>query len=82
VSDSGVGICPERQQAVFAAYTQADASTSRRFGGSGLGLTICRELAASMGAELCLRSTLGEGTTVWLDLDLNACDPPAEAPPR
>ncbi len=81
VSDSGVGISPERQQAVFAAYTQAEASTTRRFGGSGLGLAICRELAASMEAELCLRSTPGKGTTVWLELDLDACELPAEALP-
>ncbi len=81
VSDSGVGISPERQQAVFAAYTQAEASTTRRFGGSGLGLAICRELAASMEAELCLRSAPGKGTTVWLELDLDACELPAEALP-
>ncbi len=81
VSDSGVGISPERQQAVFAAYTQAEASTTRRFGGSGLGLAICRELAASMKAELCLRSAPGKGTTVWLELDLDACELPAEALP-
>ncbi|HEL4236910.1 TPA: response regulator [Stenotrophomonas maltophilia] len=80
VSDSGVGISAERQQAVFAAYTQAEASTTRRFGGSGLGLAICRELAVSMGGDLQLRSTTGEGTTVWLELDLSACELPAGAP--
>jgi len=72
VSDSGVGISEERQQAVFAAYAQAERSTTRRFGGSGLGLAICRELATSMGAELQLRSSPGQGTTVWMDLDLEA----------
>lgn len=81
VSDSGVGISPERQQAVFAAYTQAEASTTRRFGGSGLGLAICRELAESMGAALQLRSTPGEGTTVGMELDLAACALPAEPLP-
>lgn len=79
VSDSGVGISAERQQAVFAAYTQADMSTTRRFGGSGLGLAICRELANSMGAQLQLRSTLGEGTHVWLELDVASCDLPVDA---
>ncbi|MEX7643359.1 ATP-binding protein, partial [Stenotrophomonas maltophilia] len=54
---------------------------TRRFGGSGLGLAICRELAASMEAELCLRSAPGKGTTVWLELDLDACELPAEALP-
>jgi len=80
VSDSGVGISEERQQAVFAAYTQAERSTTRRFGGSGLGLAICRELATSMGAELQLRSSPGQGTTVWMDLDLEACEAPMAAP--
>ena len=80
VSDSGVGISEERQQAVFAAYTQAERSTTRRFGGSGLGLAICRELAISMGAELQLRSSPGKGTTVWLDLDLDACEAPVAGP--
>lgn len=80
VSDSGVGISEERQQAVFAAYAQAERSTTRRFGGSGLGLAICRELATSMGAELQLRSSPGQGTTVWMDLDLEACEAPMAAP--
>ena len=82
VADTGVGISAERQQAVFAAYTQADASTTRRFGGSGLGLSICRELAASMGGQLQLRSAPGEGTTVWLELELAACEAPAAMPPE
>ncbi len=81
VSDSGVGISPERQQAVFAAYTQAEASTTRRFGGSGLGLAICRELAESMGADLQLCSTPGEGTTVRMELELAACALPVEPLP-
>ena len=81
VSDSGVGISPERQQAVFAAYTQAEASTTRRFGGSGLGLAICRELAESMGAQLQLRSAPGEGTTVRMELELAGCALPAEPRP-
>ncbi len=73
VTDTGVGISMERQQAVFAAYEQAETSTTRRFGGSGLGLSICRELAASMGGQLHLRSAPGKGTTVWLELVLAAC---------
>nr|WP_219629318.1 ATP-binding protein [Stenotrophomonas maltophilia] len=80
VTDTGVGISVERQQAVFAAYEQAEASTTRRFGGSGLGLSICRELATSMGGRLHLRSVPGKGTTVWLELDLAACAAPAAGP--
>lgn len=80
VIDTGVGISPARQRAVFSAYTQAEASTTRRFGGSGLGLAICRDLAASMGTQLQLRSTVGQGTTLWLDLWLQACEPPATLP--
>lgn len=79
VSDTGVGISLARQRAVFAAFTQAEASTTRCFGGSGLGLAICRELAASMGGQLQLRSTPGQGTTVWLDLYLAACEMPMTA---
>lgn len=80
VTDTGVGISVERQQAVFAAYEQAEASTTRRFGGSGLGLSICRELATSMGGRLHLRSVPGKGTSVWLELDLAACAAPAAGP--
>lgn len=80
VTDTGVGISVERQQAVFAAYEQAETSTTRRFGGSGLGLSICRELAASMGGQLHLRSMQGKGTTVGLDLDLAASVAARDAP--
>jgi len=80
VTDTGVGISMERQQAVFAAYEQAETSTTRRFGGSGLGLSICRELAASMGGQLHLRSAPGKGTTVWLELVLAACAAPTVVP--
>lgn len=82
VTDTGVGISDVRQHAVFAAFIQADSSTTRRFGGSGLGLTICRDLAASMGAQLQLHSVLGKGTRVWLDLYLPACVLPPASPRR
>ncbi|WMJ71156.1 ATP-binding protein [Stenotrophomonas sp. 24(2023)] len=82
VRDSGIGISPERQQAVFTRFTQAEPSTARRYGGSGLGLSICRELATAMGGQLQLHSTLGEGTTVWLDLDLPAVDAPVASARR
>lgn len=79
VTDSGVGISVERQQAVFGAYEQAETSTTRRFGGSGLGLAICRELAVSMGGDLQLHSLPGAGTSVWLVLELAVCPAPVAA---
>lgn len=63
VTDTGVGIPPDRLEAVFQAFTQAESTTERRFGGSGLGLTISRSLLRLMGADLTVTSTLGVGST-------------------
>ena len=62
VSDTGVGIAPEKQERIFEAFTQADSSTTRRFGGTGLGLAICSQLAEMMGGRLWLESELGKGS--------------------
>jgi PAS domain S-box-containing protein len=70
VSDTGVGIAPERKSAIFEAFVQADVSISRRFGGSGLGLSISRRLARLMGGTIVLESVEGEGTLVTLALPL------------
>jgi two-component system sensor histidine kinase/response regulator len=65
VQDSGIGMSAEAQARIFDAFEQADVSTSRRFGGTGLGLTICRHLVAQMGGELGLDSKPGGGTRFW-----------------
>ncbi|QYG07942.1 response regulator [Janthinobacterium sp. PAMC25594] len=62
VRDTGIGIAPEAQETIFSAFAQADTSTTRRFGGTGLGLTICRQLVRLMGGSLRLQSRLGQGS--------------------
>jgi two-component system sensor histidine kinase/response regulator len=63
VRDSGIGIAPERLSKLFDPFTQADVSTTRQYGGTGLGLTICRDLTGLMGGSLTATSELGRGST-------------------
>jgi CheY-like chemotaxis protein len=70
VVDTGAGITPEQLVTLFERFTQADASTTRRYGGSGLGLSISRGLARMMGGDITARSTLGEGSTFTARLPL------------
>jgi len=63
VSDTGIGIPEERRREIFHAFTQVDTSTTRKFGGSGLGLTICHNLCRLMGGHITLESEVNKGTT-------------------
>jgi CheY-like chemotaxis protein/anti-sigma regulatory factor (Ser/Thr protein kinase) len=71
VEDTGIGISPERQQAVFLEFSQEDSSTTRKFGGTGLGLTISRKLVELMGGELHLSSEKGKGTLFEFSMRLH-----------
>ncbi len=71
VQDTGIGIQEDAMDKLFCAFTQADASTTRQFGGTGLGLTISRQLAELMGGEMGVESVYGEGSTFWFTVRLN-----------
>ncbi len=69
VSDTGVGLSPAACERIFDAFSQADASTTREFGGTGLGLTICKQLAALLGGDVIVESIEGHGSTFTLTID-------------
>ena len=76
VSDTGLGLTDEQTQRLFQSFQQADTSISRRFGGTGLGLVICRKLAELMGGEIGVTSRPGRGSTFWFTASLEL---PADA---
>jgi signal transduction histidine kinase/DNA-binding response OmpR family regulator len=81
VADSGVGIPAELHEHIFDHFAQADGSTARKFGGTGLGLTICRQLARLMGGDIMLSSVPGVGSTFRVSLTLPRGAPPPPATP-
>ncbi len=75
VRDTGIGIPPEKHEIVFKSFQQADMTTTRKYGGTGLGLTITKRLVELMGGSVSLESSVGTGTTFYCRLPYRSCSP-------
>ncbi len=81
VRDTGIGITKEFQSVIFDSFTQADTTTTRRYGGSGLGLSICKQIVRLLGGEIGVEGTPGEGSNFWFTTPCISCSvPPIPAP--
>jgi two-component system, OmpR family, sensor histidine kinase TorS len=79
ITDSGIGMSPDQVSRIFQEFTQADESTTRKYGGTGLGLTICRKYMDLLGGEILVSSKLGEGSVFTVRLPKNSAEHPSPA---
>ncbi|MFM8609922.1 MAG: ATP-binding protein [Burkholderiaceae bacterium] len=79
VTDTGIGLSAEQQQRIFESFSQAEASTARRYGGSGLGLTISQSIVELMGGRLQVQSQPGQDSCFFFEVDMAATDAPQDA---
>jgi signal transduction histidine kinase len=79
ISDTGIGIPADKREEIFESFKQVDAGTTRKFGGTGLGLTICRNLAQALGGDISVEGAEGQGSRFTVDLPLVPAEAPADA---